>query len=370
MFATVADDCMGKIWQIPKEFPPKDKQSGDREEHVLQNLMGHKRKVGTLEWNGCAENILATAGADYDLKIWDVSTGQDKITVQGHGGIIQSVNWNYTGAHLVTYCKDKKMRLIDPRANKVTGEAETHTGVKGGRALWMGKHEMIISCGTSKTPEREILLYDPRNLGQYVHRTGIDSANGLLQPYYDEDTEILFVSGKGDGSIRYYEVELEGPSNVMVHFISQYSSNEPAATCGFLPKRGCDVNTNEIVRVYKITGQANNQILQPISFKVPRKSDLFQDDIFPPCRSDEPALTKEQWLGGEECNGPKTKSLQGGFVKSDKAAPEFTKVEQEKPLSEDELRRNHAELVKRVAFLEAELVKRDARIKELESHHT
>jgi len=284
------------------------------------------------------------------------------------------------------------MRLIDPRINKVTAEIETHTGVKGGRALWMGKHNMIVSCGTSKTPEREILIYDPRSLGQHIHRTAIDSANGLLQPYYDEDTEILFVSGKGDGSIRYYEVELEGPASApttvtheatldsepttektsaMLHFISQYSSNEPAATCAFLQKRGCDVNTNEIVRVYKITGPANNQILQPISFKVPRKSDLFQDDIFPACRSDEPAQTKEQWFAGEKCEaGPKVKSLQGGFVKSDKAVPDFAKVEQEKTLSDDEVRKQHAEMVKRVAYLEAELVKRDARIKDLESHHT
>jgi len=313
--------------------------------------------------------VLATAAADYDLKIWDVTAGQDKLTIGGHGGIIQSVNWNYTGGTLVTYCKDKKMRLIDVRQSKINGEVETHTGVKGGKALWMGKHEYIVSCGSSKSPEREILIYDPRKLDNYVHRTGIDSANGLLQPYYDEDTEILFVAGKGDGSIRYYEVELEGPSNVMVHFVSQYSSNEPAASCGFLPKRGCDVNTNEIVRAYKVTGPQNAQVLQPISFKVPRKSDLFQDDIFPACRSDEPALTGAQWFSGQEVAGPKTKSLQGGFVKSDKAVPEFTKVvQQEKPQSEEELRKGHAELVKRVAFLEAEIVKKDARIKELESH--
>jgi len=370
VYATVSDDCYTKIWQIPKEFPKTDAK-GLGEENVLQNLSGHKRKVGTLEWNPVAENVLATAGADYDLKIWDVSTGTDQYTVSGHGGIIQSINWNYNGTQLVTYCKDKKMRFVDPRSNKITSETDSHTGVKGGRPLWMGKHEFVISCGVSKSPEREILVYDPRNLAHHVHRTGVDNANGLLQPYYDEDTDILFLSGKGDGSVKYYEIEIEQPANVMVHFLSQYSSNEPAATCGFLPKRGCDVNSNEIARVYKVTGQAQAQVMQPISFKVPRKSDLFQDDIFPDCRSDEPAQTKDDWFAGNNVSGPKTKSLQGGFKTSEKAAPEFSKHTEthEKSMSEEEMKKAFAELQKRVAFLEAEIIKKDAKIKELEAHH-
>jgi len=213
----------------------------------------------------------------------------------------------------------------------------------------MGKHELIISVGFSKSAEREYMIYDPRNLEQQLLRAGIDNAAGVLMPFYDEDTEILFLAGKGDGNLRYYEVEVEGPQNAMIHFISQYGSNEPAAGCGSMPKRGCDVNTNEIVRLYKQTGT----LLQPLSFKVPRKSDLFQDDIFPPCRSDEAALSHTQWFGGETVSGPKTKSLEGGFVKSEKDNVSFSRVEEEKPLSEDELRKAHAELAKRVAYLEA-----------------
>jgi coronin-1B/1C/6 len=359
ILATVSEDSYGKIWEIPKEG------KFERIDTPVQNLKGHKRKVGALDWNGVAENVLATAGTDYEVKVWDVSTGQDKITVGGHGGIIQSLNWNYTGSTIVTFCKDKKMRLVDPRTNKITGEVETHQGTKGGRAIWMGKHEMIVSVGFSKSAEREYMIFDPRNFEKVISRAGIDNAAGVLMPFYDEDTEILFLAGKGDGNLRYYEVEVEGAENAQVHFISQYSSNEPAAGCGFMPKRGCDVNTNEIVRLYKQTGS----LLQPLSFKVPRKSDLFQDDIFPPCRSDEPALSGAQWFSGETCSGPKTKSLEGGFVKTEKGDVSFSKAEEEKPLSEDELRKAHAELSKRVAYLEAELAKRDARIKDLEASH-
>jgi len=362
VLATVSEDCYGKIWEIPKEG------KFDRVDAPVQNLKGHKRKVGALEWNGVAENILATAGTDYDLKVWDVTTGQDRLTVGGHGGIIQSLNWNYAGNLLVTYCKDKKMRVVDPRHNKVNQETETHTGVKGGRALWLGKHEYIISVGFSKGAEREYMIYDPRNLAEVLARASIDNSAGVLMPFYDEDTEILFLAGKGDGNLRYYEVEPSAPPASMVHFVSQYSSNEPAAGCASMPKRGCDVSTNEIVRLYKQTGT----VLQPLSFKVPRKSDLFQDYIFPACRSDEAALSHVQFFEGESVTAPKTKSLEGGFVKSEKADVSYEKQVEEKPLSEDELRKTHAELVRKVAYLEAELAKRDARIKELEAagHHT
>jgi len=360
ILATVSEDCYGKVWEIPKEG-----HEGQRIDNPAQNLKGHQRKVGALEWNGVADNVLATAGTDYDLKIWDVSCGKDVITVGGHGGIIQSLNWNYTGSQVVTYCKDKKMRIIDPRGSDKS-EVETHQGVKGGRAIWMGKHDKIVSVGFSKNAEREYIVYDARNLSAPLTRAGIDNSAGVLMPFYDEDSELLFLAGKGDGKIGYYELDPTGPANEMVNFVSNYSSNEPTGGCGYMPKRGCDVSTNEIVRLYKQTGQ----VLQPLSFKVPRKSDMFQDDIFPPCRSDEPAFTHTQWFSAEKPSGPpKTKSLEGGFAKSDRPDASFSKVEEEKPLSEEELRKAHGELSKRVAYLEAELAKAHAKIKELESQH-
>jgi len=130
-----------------------------------------------------------------------------------------------------------------------------------------------------------------------------------------------------------------------------------------MPKRGVDVNTCEIVKLFRVQGTK----LEPLSFKVPRKSDLFQEDIFPDCRSDEPSLNAEQWFKGESAK-PKTKSLQGGFKKSESAAAgaTFTKKDhveaagQETQVSEVDLKKENAELKKRVAYLEAELAKLQA----------
>jgi coronin-1B/1C/6 len=352
IFATASEDCFSKIWVIP--------EGGIKEnvEESAQTLKGHKRKVGSIRFNPVAENVLATAGQDYDIKIWDISSGDAKSTTSGHGGIIQSMEWNYDGSRLVTYCKDKKLRIVDPRSSSIAAEADSHEGVKGGRAIYMGKRDLIFSVGFGKGAQREYAVWDPKNLSQpLLPYVSVDNSAGVIAPFYDEDSDLIFLAGKGDGNVRFYEVIPEEEPKKMIVYCSQYSSNDSGAAYGAAPKRACDVNANEIMRIYKVTGTQ----CQPLQFTVPRKSELFQDDIFPPCRSDEPALSGDAWFGGENAT-PKTKSLEGGFVARAPQQTEFTKkTEEKKEMSEAELRKAYDELVKRVAYLEAELAKANAK---------
>jgi len=276
-----------------------------------------------------------------------------KNSIQGHGGIIQSLNWNYDGSLLCSFCKDTKLRVFDPRTNNTVGTVDGHQGVKGGRAMFMGKHDKIFTVGFGKTSERQYFIYDVKNLASPVlGPVNLDNQAGMIMPFYDEDSDLIFLPAKGDGAIRYYEFEDKG-EKPEVHFCSQYGSNDPTSAIGCMPKRGVDVNTCEIMKLFRVQGTK----LEPLSFKVPRKSDLFQEDIFPDCRSDEPSLTPQQWFGGDNAK-PKTKSLQGGFQKKAESAASFQKKdESEVQLSETDLKKENAELKKRVAYLEAEIAK-------------
>ena len=91
--------------------------------------------------------------------------------------------------------------------------------------------------------------------------------------FYDPDTELIYAAGNGDGSIRYFEITEEEP---YIHYISTYSSQQSQRGLGWMPKRGCDTTKCEIVRFYKL----HPNKIEPISFTVPRKSDLFQSDIY------------------------------------------------------------------------------------------
>jgi len=351
--ASVSEDCTGKIWVIP-EGGLKETLS-----EPAQTLNGHKRKVGTVQFNPIANNVLLTTSTDYAVKIWDIEKGTANLSVDAaHTDIIQSGDWKGTGDLVVTSCKDKKIRIIDPRSGKVVSEAEAHVGIKGSRAIWM--KDKIFSTGFSKTSEREFCIWDSRDLTKPANRTSVDTASGIFMPFFDKDTNVLFLAGKGDGNIRYYEIVDEAP---YIHYLTEYKSNSPQRGMCLLPKRAINVSDCEIVRLCKL----GNKLMEPISFQVPRKSEVFQDDLFPDCFSGEYTLTSDEWFSGK--NGEqKTRSLAPGFVQK-KVVNDivFDKKAEEKPLSEHELKSEVDKLTKRVAFLEAEIVKKDAKIKELSS---
>jgi len=94
---------------------------------------------------------------------------------------------------------------------------------------------------------------------------------------------------------------------------------------------------------------------------------FFAEDIYPPARGDEPSLTKEAWLGGENA-APKLVSLEGGFSSKEKATTSFQAAPEQKGSdAPNDLKAAYEELRKKVAALEAELEKKDALIAELQS---
>ena len=39
----------------------------------------------------------------------------------------------------------------------------------------------------------------------------LDCSSGVLTPHYDPDTSMLYLVGRGDGTLRYYEILAEAP---------------------------------------------------------------------------------------------------------------------------------------------------------------
>lgn len=346
IIASGSDDAAVKVWQVPEGGPR------DTVRDSLQNLSGHKRKIGTLRFHPTAENVLATSSADYEVKLWDIVSGKCQSTIGGHTDLIQDFQWNYSGSAYATTCKDKGVRVFDPRSGAETFRADAHDGNKGSRVAWLGEKEKLFTVGFSRMSERQLAVWDPRNPGRALKAQNIDTASGQIIPFYDNDTSLVFLGGKGDGNIRYYEIT---DDSEVVYFISEFKSQTPTLGLSMFPKYGLDISECEIVRLYK--GHTGG--IQPISFNVPRKgTEVFQDDIYPDTAGQDPALTAAAWFGGANA-APKKVSLAGGFVAKPIAQIEVQKVEEAKPLSPVELQQENERLQKRVAYLEAELRKRD-----------
>jgi len=285
------------------------------------------------------------------------------LTVDGHSDIINNVAWNNNGSLLSTTSKDKKIRIIDPRTNTVSHAFEAHTGVKGTRSSWLGHHDLLLTTGFSKTSDRQIAIYDLKNMSAPLTMQNVDTASGMFIPFFDDDTGVLYLVGKGDGNIRYYEVVPD--SKEIIYYLSEFKTSTPQLGAAFRPKTYLNVSGCEIANILKIT----NTSVEPISFTVPRKSDIFQSDIYPDTASGAgvPGLTADQWLSGSNAEAPKV-SLEGGYTAPVRSTEEFKPVKKEEdsgPKGEAELRAEYERLKNRVSFLEAEIVKKDAKITEL-----
>ncbi|RUP43159.1 hypothetical protein BC936DRAFT_137538 [Jimgerdemannia flammicorona] len=353
--ASGGEDCKLMIWNIPEQY-------AEDQEFVepVAKLSGHQRKVGHVLFHPTADNVLATASTDLTIKLWDITKGKEMQEVTGHTENIQSLAWNHTGSLLVTTCRDKRIRILDVRANKVVQEAAGHQGIKGSRSVWLGDTDRIVTTGFSKMSDRQMNLWDAGNLAQPLKSTFLDTSSGVLMPFYDADIKILFLAGKGDGNIRYFEFE-----NDELFVLSEFKSSEPQRGLGFLPKRAVNVHECEIARAYKV----GTSLIEPISFTVPRKSDSFQADIYPPTLSDEPALTADEFFAGKTVN-PKTIDLEAGF--SVKAKKEFVtaavieEVEVALPKNEKEYQEAYHELRKENDHLKDQVSQRDIKIRVLE----
>jgi coronin-1B/1C/6 len=143
-----------------------------------------------------------------------------------------------------------------------------------------------------------------------VKTTVIDQTAGVVMPFWS-DNNILFLAGKGDGNIRFYEYE-----NDALHLLSEHKSSDPQRGMCFLPRRSLSVGDCEIARAFKIHGSA----IEPIAFIVPRKADSFQSDIFPPAPSAEPSMSASEYFSGKEMK-KKLVDLQTGATSASASSP-------------------------------------------------
>ncbi|OAQ99773.1 hypothetical protein LLEC1_06792, partial [Akanthomyces lecanii] len=273
LIASASEDGKVFLWEVPEDFTLYTDAEEVPNVAPVSKLAGHSRKVGQVLFNPSAENILASASGDYTIKIWDVTTGQSPLALP-HGDIVQSLTWNAAGSMLATTSRDKKIRVWDVRQEKPVHEAPGHPGAKNSRAVWMGEHNRFATTGFSKMSERQIALWEPGNPEPIGGFSMIDSISGVCMPFWDDGSNCLYLAGKGDGNIRYYEYE-----NDKFEFLSEYKSPDPQRGIAFLPRRGINVHENEIMRAYKTV---NDSYIEPISFTVPRRAETFQADIFPP----------------------------------------------------------------------------------------
>lgn len=114
IIASASEDCTVKVWQIPEGGLRINLDHDD----CVADLQGHQRRVGNIKWHPSAANILVSVGSDNKVLIWNCGT-EEIITEVEFPDLVLSISWNYIGNRLLTACKDKKLRIIDPRSGEI-----------------------------------------------------------------------------------------------------------------------------------------------------------------------------------------------------------------------------------------------------------
>eukprot|EP01080_Neovahlkampfia_damariscottae_P006648 gene6648-10813_t len=299
ILATSSIDATVKLWKLPND---------DLKENIDKDIcsLQHDKKINLFKFHPTVSDVLVSSSFDFKLRLWDINHPQEPVqTIGNHDDLVQSISWNNDGSAFVSSSRDKFARIIDPRAANVMMKGKVHESNKGFRTQWNLKNEdLFVTVGFSSQRKREISLWDMRkSLETSIQTNAIDDLPTLFWTYLDHGNNLLYLAGKGDNNIKFYEITNDSSG---VNFLGEFKSQLSQAGVAMVPQRFNNVEKCEIGSFMKLTGKE----IQTISVTVPRKESslkmkkddklisIFQEDIYPKVPSGKPSLSSEQWFKG------------------------------------------------------------------------
>uniref|UniRef100_A0A7N9ATJ1 Coronin n=1 Tax=Mastacembelus armatus TaxID=205130 RepID=A0A7N9ATJ1_9TELE len=287
--AVAGDDAKIRVWLVPQGGL---KETLTEPELILQ---GHTEKIYSIKFHPLASGLLVSSSYDLTVKLWNLETGEQVKVLTGHQDQVFGIAWSPDGKLLATVCKDGKVRIYDPRKSTApVQEGPGPEGPRGARVVWVCEGKYLLVSGFDSRSERGLYLYSTDSLSSgAIASVKINVSPSTLIPFYDPDTSVVILTGKGDSRVHIYEIVPEEP-----YFIecSSFNSPEPHKGLAFLPKTECNVRDVEIAVGLMLT----KTTIEPVAFRVPRvKKEFFQDDMYTDTAVWwEPALTASAWLSG------------------------------------------------------------------------
>lgn len=198
---------------VPTDFDP------------ILRIDASPKMIGQVIFHPTASNVLASASGEHTVKLWDLANPENaKVTLGGHADTIQSFAFNFTGTLLVTICRDRKLRLFDPRSGGDAIRAvDGHGGINGARVVWMGDFDRFATTGFSKMSDRQVgahfLLFLPSFYFSFLFSTSV-----LSPIYLSTIFTHLFIAHTWAHTFQYillYALSVCSCVHILLHFISR-----------------------------------------------------------------------------------------------------------------------------------------------------
>jgi len=121
----------------------------------------------------------------------------------------------------------------------------------------------------------------------------LDDYNGIAHPFFDEDHKVLYIAGKGESAVSFFQFSNSGN---YLDALSSFRGKESQKGFSMMPKRTVDVMASEVMRGVRMTAKT----VEYVQFKVPRKQGGFSKELFPDWKISTPAHDFASYQAGND----------------------------------------------------------------------
>ncbi|XP_056144426.1 coronin-7-like [Lampris incognitus] len=171
LLATCSADETVKLWRLCD--PEQEQPSG-----AEITLCPGQGRLELVLFHPTSSGLLAV-GTTKTPQLWDTARQDTPLAVlEEHSDQLQSLSWKQDGSLLASSCKDKMLRVFDPRAQmRPVQSAKSLQSNKDSRVLW-AKDDQLLTTGFDMMRTREVRLWDSRKLSSSLGCVSLGTSSG------------------------------------------------------------------------------------------------------------------------------------------------------------------------------------------------
>ncbi|KAJ3215308.1 Coronin-2B [Dinochytrium kinnereticum] len=296
--SSTRSDALIRVWKIPDAISAETPAECDAPDLFLA---GHEKRVDVIRFHPTVGGIVLSASMDGSIKIWDVESIQDRITLSvPNEAASHCMCFDYGGDALGVAANDGNLHIYDPRAQPepIQSFLSTHNPAKGIKTLWLSPDPLLLTSGFSRQGLRELCLYDTRKLQAPINKLVDEKSGvGILNLFWDPAIPLVYVTSKGEG-LRVYEV-----CNGNIASVANIKSDKQVTQVDLCPKSLCNTSKCEIARFVRL---GTDNVIDISCINVPRvnSESIYQQDLYPPYASVDPEVGPHKWFDENESIEP------------------------------------------------------------------
>lgn len=205
----VGTDCGEiKLWRLTDSDGPRNEMEPEKTVKICGE------KITSLRWHPLAAGLMAVALSNSSIELWDVNEPRLYSRFVKHQGGILAIAWSADGRRIASIGKDSTLYVHEPcnSESRVYERQSVVESTRAARVLFACDDRIVIVVGMTKGSQRQVQMYDATTTDlRHIYTQVIDSGTQPLVPHYDYDSNVLFLSGKGDRFVNMFEVIYDSP---------------------------------------------------------------------------------------------------------------------------------------------------------------